>query len=62
MDSPVNFIVYSHQRSGTTFFCNDVLSSHNEVFCFDELYNQRGHQPTIDVDASALKMPQILEW
>ncbi|RCL65038.1 MAG: hypothetical protein DBW80_00365 [Bacteroidetes bacterium] len=48
MDSPVNFIVYSHQRSGTTFFCNDVLSSHNEVFCFDELYNQRGHQPTID--------------
>ena len=48
MGSPVNFIVFSHQRAGTTFFCNDVLSSHEDVFCFDELYNQRGHEPTIE--------------
>jgi|GEM_PF-4298165 len=41
------FIVLAHPRTGTTYFCNDILSSHEEVFCFDELFNQKGHIPTL---------------
>lgn len=40
------FIVVSHQRSGTTKLCNDILSSHHNVFSFDELLNQPNHKPT----------------
>lgn len=40
------FIVFSHQRSGTTKLCNELLSCHPDVFSFDELFNQPNHVPT----------------
>jgi len=40
------FIVLSHQRSGTTKLCNEILSNHECVFSFDELFNQPNHNPT----------------
>ena len=33
------FIVLSHPRSGTSYFCGGVLSKHKYVGCFDEIFN-----------------------
>ena len=34
------FIVISHPRSGSTYFCNRVMPSSQDVWCYDELFRQ----------------------
>ncbi len=35
-----SFVVLSHPRSGTSYFCNGILSGHEEIVCFDEIFNK----------------------
>lgn len=35
------FIVISHPRSGSTYFCNRILSSNPDFFCYDALFSQK---------------------
>ncbi len=39
----MKFIVVTHQRSGSTYFCNTVLNAANNIFCYDELFNQKSN-------------------
>ena len=35
----MKFIVFSHPRSGTSYFCGGVLSRHKQIHCYDEILN-----------------------
>ncbi len=57
------FIVLSHQRAGTTTFCNEILPAHKQVYCFDELFNQPNSRHTNEaLDKNQIKRFNSLKY
>jgi len=35
----MKFILLSHPRSGTSYFCGSILTQHNQIHCYGEIFN-----------------------